>query len=232
MTGRRFGLAGVLLALLVPAILRAQDRDALIDNGWTVGGMIGAVVENPSVAPEYNERSRAGVTAGLFGFRSLDGNFSLAAGAVYSRRVVELAPYPFFASDLSSARLELSYMELPISVRVATGDGSRPRLRASVGVSPSLLVGSSIERAGIPTGDTTGSTRNAPRESPSTFDLSLRLAAEIVSATDNGYEFFVGLAHTRSLLNVFDGSTLPQEAGYTYSTKDLRAYIGFGVALP
>ena len=232
MTGRRFGFAGALLALLSPVLLVAQDAEDLIGDGWTVGGEIGIIVENPSITPEYYERSRAGVTAGVMGFRSVEGNFSLATGAIYTRRVVELAPYPFFASDLSSARLELSYMELPISMRVSTGDGSRPRLRGSAGLTPSVLVGSSLVQAGIQTSDTAGSTRNAPRESPAGFDLSLRLAAEIVSATDNGYEFFVGLAHTRSLLNVFDGSSLPQTGEYSYRTGDLRAYLGFGIALP
>ena len=231
MTGRRFGFIGSLLALLSPMLLHAQNAEALLGEGWQVGGVIGFIVENPSISPGYHERSRAGVTAGVLGFRPMKGNLSLAAGAIYTRRVVELAPYPFFASDLSSVRLELSYMELPISMRVATGDGSRTRLRASAGLTPSVLVGSSIELAGIQTGDTTGSGRNAPREAPSPFDLSLRLAAEIVSATDDGFEFFVGLAHTRSLLNVFNGSTVTDPGDYSYSTKDIRAYLGFGIAL-
>ena len=231
MTRLRFGFAATLLALLSPALLYAQNVETVIGEGWRVGGVIGFIVENPSITPGYNEKSRPGVTAGVLGFRPVRGNFSLAAGAIYTQRVVELAPYPFFASDLSSARLELSYMEFPIGMRISTGDGSRTRLRGNVGLSPSILIGSSIAGAGIQTSDHTVSDQNAPRESPATFDLSLRLAAEIVSATDNGYEFFVGLAHTRGLLNVFDGSTRPETVEYSYSTKDIRAYLGFGIAL-
>jgi hypothetical protein len=159
-------------------------------------------------------------------------HISFRIGANVIRKVVTAGPSPFFATDLDLAKVTLDYIEMPVVARLDIGS----TLSASfgLGVTPALLMGSSVVSGGSFAG-TNGGEDSSARMTPSRFDLGVVLEAELGVELDKGLRAFLGVSHSQSIGNVFERSgvdLLGRNVNYYYRSTDVRVYCGAEFPLP
>jgi hypothetical protein len=163
----RFALLAA-IAALVPLNAAAQTRSAtpvrVASYPWTVGVTAGLTLSTIDAEDDTDLHNIWGVAAGVFATRSLNRNVGVQIEALVSQRGAKL--------PVDGPTLRLTYLDVPLLVRVGNTTTNRTHFHAFAGLAPGFKLNAKLSD-------------NAVRLTPTitkdikTFDLGLPIGVEV-----------------------------------------------------